>query len=151
MSIINITMRPPRIAAAFTLIAAALHWLWGLINAPRFSLFWPGVVAGLAGAAVMLWAWLLFKRQGLAVCPTAPTLNIIKQGPYRFSRNPMYLGMLLMLLGLALSMGTLPFYLSAFAFFAVMTGTFCPYEEEKLATTFGEAYRSYAKHVRRWI
>jgi protein-S-isoprenylcysteine O-methyltransferase Ste14 len=126
VGIINITMRPPRIAAAFTFLAAASHWLWGLFDGPRFCLFRVGVVSGLAGLFIMMWAWLLFKRLDLAVCPTAPTRNILMQGPYRFSRNPMYLGMVLMLIGLAIGMGTPPFYLSAIAFFAVMNRIFCP-------------------------
>ena len=148
---INITMRPPRIAAVFTFLAAASHGLWVLLDGPHYSLFWIGVVSGNAGFFIMMWAWFLFKRFDLAVCPLAPTMNILMQGPYRFSRNPMYLGMVLMLLGLAAGMGTPPFYLSAIAFFAVMNRIFCPYEEDKLIKAFGEEYRSYAKRVRRWI
>jgi protein-S-isoprenylcysteine O-methyltransferase Ste14 len=70
----------------------------------------------------------------------------------------MYLGMVLMILGLAIGMGTPPFYLSAIAFFAVMNKIFAvmnkifrPYEEDKLTNVFGEQYRSYVKAVPRWI
>jgi protein-S-isoprenylcysteine O-methyltransferase Ste14 len=151
VGIINITMRPPRIAAAFTLIAAVSHWTWVLLGGPRFSLDWVGFVSGLVGFMLMMGAGLMFKRQGLAVCPMAPTREVLMQGPYRFSRNPMYLGMVLMLLGIALAMGTPPFYLSTIAFFSLMNRIFCPYEEDKLTAAFGEEYRSYAKQVRRWI
>jgi protein-S-isoprenylcysteine O-methyltransferase Ste14 len=51
------------------------------------------------GFFFMMWAWWLFKQQDLAVCHTAKTEHITAEGPYRFTRNPMYLGFVLMMLG----------------------------------------------------
>jgi protein-S-isoprenylcysteine O-methyltransferase Ste14 len=148
----NITnMRPPRIAMALTLIAAAVHWSLNLGERTRFSLPWTGLSIGIAGFFLMMWSWWLFKTQHLAVCLPQKTAHIIKAGPYRFSRNPMYLGMILMLLGLALYVGTLPFYLSAIGYFAILNFFFCPYEENKLANAFGKEYIRYRDRVRRWI
>ena len=149
MGIIN--LRPPRIAVALTLIAAAIHWSLLLGERTRFSLAWTGASIGLAGFLLMMWSWLLFKRQNLAVCPTAKTERLTTEGPYHYSRHPMYLGMVLMMLGLALYIGTAPFYLSALAYFATLNFIFCPYEEKKLSDAFGDAYRQYRKTIRRWI
>jgi len=149
MSIVK--MRPPRIAASLTVMAVAFHW-W-LINgeSARFSSAWGGAFLGLAGFVLMMWAWLLFKRQSLAVCLPDRTAYITKAGPYRFTRNPMYLGMVLMMLGLALYLGTAPFYLSAVIYFGILDFFFCPYEESKLTAAFGAEYLRYRKRVRRWI
>jgi protein-S-isoprenylcysteine O-methyltransferase Ste14 len=63
----------------------------------------------------------------------------------------MYLGMMTMLFGLALTLGTLPFYAVAVSFFLIIETTFCPYEEAKLTTAFGESFSRYATRVRRWL
>lgn len=149
MRIIN--MRPPRIAIVLTLVAAALHWCLNKGETIRFTLSWVGIILDLAGFFFMLWAWWLFKQQNLAVCPTARTEHITTEGPYRFTRNPMYLGMALMMLGLALYIGTLPFYLSAIVYFAILNFVFCPYEENKLAESLGDEYIRYRNRVGRWL
>jgi protein-S-isoprenylcysteine O-methyltransferase Ste14 len=78
-------------------------------------------------------------------------MSLIIVGPYRFTRNPMYLGLVLILAGLALGVGTAPFYLSAIAYFMILNFIFCPYEERKLINSFGPEYIEYMTRVRRWI
>lgn len=149
MHIIN--MRPPRIAMALTLIAALIHWSFKLWEPARLSLPLTGVSIGTGGFILMMWSWWLFKQQNLAICPLATTAHITKTGPYRISRNPMYLGMVFMLSGLALYVGTLPFYLSAIGYYVILNVVFVPYEENKLTNAFGSAYREYKVRVRRWV
>lgn len=149
MSIIN--MRPPRIAIVLTLIAAAFHWCLNIWEGMRFSWPWVGALLGLTGFFFMMWAWWLFKRQDIAVCPTARTEHITTEGPYRFTRNTMYLGIVLMMLGLALYIGTMPFYLSTIGYFAILNFAFCPYEENKLVKAIGNEYLQYRNRVRRWL
>lgn len=149
MSIID--MRPPRIAMALTLIAAALHWSLNIWEGVSFSWLWGGVILVLAGFSLMLWSWGLFKIRNIAICPRAKTVRLITNGPYRFTRNPMYLGFVLILAGLALSVGTPPFYLSAIGYFMIINFVFCPYEESKLINSFGAEYIQYLSRVRRWI
>lgn len=146
-----IKMRPPRIAAGLILAAAIVHWFANDSESMRFSSHWGGAFLGMTGIALMMWAWLLFKRQNLAVCLPDRTVYITKTGPYRFTRNPMYLGMVLIMLGLALFIGTAPFYLSAIVYFWILNFAFCPFEENKLATAFGEEYTRYRDRVRRWF
>jgi protein-S-isoprenylcysteine O-methyltransferase Ste14 len=63
----------------------------------------------------------------------------------------MYLGMLIMLTGVAVFMGTLPFYVATATLFAILNFVFCPYEEDKLARTFGRSHEQYRQRVRRWF
>jgi protein-S-isoprenylcysteine O-methyltransferase Ste14 len=106
------------------------------------------IIAGFAG---MIIAWLQFKRSDAAICPTAETSRIIKNGMYRYSRNPMYLGMLLILLGASFIMGTLPSMAAPAVFFLIIDKIFIPYEEDKLLTSFGDSYKVYMTTTRRWL
>jgi protein-S-isoprenylcysteine O-methyltransferase Ste14 len=99
----------------------------------------------------MMWSWLLFKKKDVAICPRAKTARIIQSGPYLISRNPMYLGMIMIMLGPALFVGTVTFYLSVLVYFLVLNIVFCPFEEAKLLTAFGHEYAQYCGNVRRWL
>jgi protein-S-isoprenylcysteine O-methyltransferase Ste14 len=141
--------RPPRIAMGMILIAAAVHWLMPVsVSPPSLA---AGAVTVVSGFLIMLRAWWLFRIQEVAICPTEETTSLITHDIYSVTRNPMYLGMILMLLGIALAVGTLPFYCTAFAYFVIIDFVFCPYEEQKLRNTFGEAFFAYQRQVRRWV
>jgi protein-S-isoprenylcysteine O-methyltransferase Ste14 len=99
----------------------------------------------------MMMAWWQFKERKVAICPTASTSHLITDGIYRFTRNPMYLGMVTMLGGVAVFFGTLPFYVVTIVYFVLMDRLFCLYEEKKLVATFGRDYASYRSKVRRWL
>jgi protein-S-isoprenylcysteine O-methyltransferase Ste14 len=67
------------------------------------------------------------------------------------TRNPMYLGMLIMLAGVAFFFGTLPFSAATAVYFVIIDRWFCRFEEEKLIAAFGRDYEEYRSGVRRWI
>ncbi len=146
-----IDMRPPRIAMALTLIAAAIHWIFDIWDKFNYSSLYAGGSIGIIGFALMMWSWGLFKMGGAPICLPSRSTVLITDGPYLFSRNPMYLGMILTMVGLAFCVGTMPFYFSAIAYFAIINFVFCPYEEKKLRNSFGAEYLQYANKVRRWI
>lgn len=144
-------LRPPRIAG-FLLIVAAL--LYGL-RPPLRHHWWflPGAAALTfsAGCGIMLWAWLLFRRRQNPVCPTARAVTFIRSGPYRLSRNPMYLGMLLMLLAVFVWLGSPVFLAPPLLFFLILQLVFIPFEEERLAQVFPEEFPAFLSHTRRWL
>lgn len=151
MSTTLITYRPPRIAFSLLAIAAVMHWAMPITDPTVFAAPWMGAVFLLAGFTVMMWAWWVFQRHAVAICPTAPTDRLLTRGIYATTRNPMYLGMVAMMLGVALYLGTLPFYIAAFAYLLLIDRVFCAYEEDKLEATFGDEYRRYRARVRRWL
>lgn len=146
-----IAYRPPRIAQLMLLSAILLHWATPLREIRLPALPWPGLAIGSAGCLLVLRAWWLFRRADTAICPTAATSTLITGDVYRLSRNPMYLGMIAMLLGIALGMGTLPFFAATIAYFLVIDRVFIPYEEGKMLREFGDAYRLYLGQARRWL
>lgn len=148
-----LTFKPPRIAFTLLASAGALQ-----LTVPP-ALAWPqlpasptgGAAIAMVGFLIMLRAWWLFRVHATAICPTARTTSLITNDVYRLTRNPMYLGIDLMLLGTALGSGGLFFYLAAATFFLIINFVFCPYEEGKLARAFGDQFRAYCNSVRRWL
>ena len=116
---------------------------------------WPVTGAGLAlVAAGLLLAFgtaRAFPRAGTTVRPFEESTVLLQHGPYRFSRNPIYLGLVLITVGVALRMGTASPWLPIFPFIAVLEYRFVRMEERMLDATFGEAYRQYRGRVRRWL
>ena len=143
---------PPIWAMIYLALAAAGAWAlgWPLV---------PGLPQPLLGGAVFFLAWIapvwafrLFQREGTEVEPTsAANRRLVTRGPYRFSRNPMYLGLAVSTLGLALWIGAWPFFAVPLAVFATAAFVHIPFEEAKMRRQFGAAYDDYAGSVRRWI
>lgn len=143
--------KPPRIAMCLLGIAACLHGMSRTAWLQLPSLPFAASAASPFGFVVMIRAWWLFRREDTAICPTSNTTTLITTDVYRLTRNPMYLGMLLMLLAVALYAGGLFYYVATLTFYAVIDLVFCPYEEQKLGEDFGEAFDNYCNAVRRWI
>lgn len=141
--------RPPRIAMGFVLIAIAAHVLAPLPLHPALPA--TAIITAAAGFLIMIRAWWLFRIAATAICPTATSTSLLTHDIYSVSRNPMYLGIILMLAALALALGTAPFYLAVTGFAIVMNQVFCPYEERKALAEFGDRYQAYAQSVRRWL
>lgn len=105
----------------------------------------------LIGLSLVISARTLFMRTGQNPKPWTPSPELLLNGPYRFTRNPMYLGITLVQFGLGLALGNLwisllaPFSLLIVHFMAVLP------EERYLAEKFGESYQAYLVKVRRYL
>lgn len=105
----------------------------------------------IAGFAVAIAALVAFRRAGTRPEPWKPTAALVTTGPYRFSRNPMYLGFTLLYLGLSLWFGGYWCLLLLPVVLAVMTSGVIRREEAYLERLFGAAYLDYRRQVRRWL
>ncbi len=83
--------------------------------------------------------------------PDGQPNKLVIDGPFRVSRNPIYLGMLFILLGAAISLQSFSGLLIAFIFFLIINFTWIKHEEEKLDTTFNEEWKKYSEKTRRWL
>ena len=111
-----------------------------------------GIVIGLAGLASMFWAVSMFRAAGTAINPTSETNKaLVIKGPYAYTRNPMYLGITLLSLGIAFGVGSLPLFLVPILIFATANWVHIPFEEAKMRRQFGAAFDQYTHKVRRWI
>jgi protein-S-isoprenylcysteine O-methyltransferase Ste14 len=146
-----LTLRPPRIAQALVLTAAALHLWTPLHRLTVFSNLPLALALGVGGLVVMARGWWRFRRSGTPLCPTSMATTLVTDDIYRFTRNPMYLGLVGMLVGLAVGFGSAPFYVAAALYGLILDRVFIPFEEEKLTRQLGEPYRVYRERVRRWL
>ncbi len=143
------SLTPPRIAYLLMTPFGVTGLFVARVLLLPFSLV--GLLPLGAGFWIMLAAHTLFVTRKTGVCPTTPTTRLIEDGPYRFTRNPMYVGMVLILLGIAILVGSPVAVLAPLAFAFLIDQTWIPFEEQKLDERFGEQYREYASKVRRWL
>lgn len=142
---------PPVFFLLALLAAIALHKglpLMQLIDEPWNFIGVLFIAAGLTMAAVSAGA---FARAGTAIRPFEETTVLVTHGFYRFTRNPMYLGMLLVLLGIVIVLGSVSPLLVLPFFVWVIQRRFIVHEESILEEKFGEQYREFKNRVRRWL
>jgi protein-S-isoprenylcysteine O-methyltransferase Ste14 len=143
---------PPIWALIYVLIAATISWFFGLSKLPGLALAPLGISLGAIAWILPVWAIFLFRREGTEVDPTSPTnRKLITSGPYRFTRNPMYLGLIILTLGIAIWVGAWPMFAAPVALFATANWAHIPFEEAKMRRQFGAVYDNYVVRVRRWI
>lgn len=143
--------RPPLVYLASIITGLVLHRAW-----PRPLL--SGVAAAPLGGALVVASLLLFgysvqrfRAAGTPVPARKPTTAIVRTGPYRFSRNPIYLAFSLLQLGIAVWVGSWWLVATLALAVALMHWVVIPREERYLAARFGAEYRDYKASVRRWL
>jgi protein-S-isoprenylcysteine O-methyltransferase Ste14 len=116
---------------------------------------WLRIAAGAAGLAVLLaldsTAMARFSRAGTPFNPARPARALVTDGPYRWTRNPMYIGMAALYAGLAVAAGVLWALALLPLVLLVVDRAIIPREERHLAAAFGDQYERYRARVRRWL
>lgn len=119
-----------------------------LIEPPITYLGWVLFGLGIAVALAVNWR---FKRAGTPIRPFEESTALVTDGPFAFSRNPIYLGAVVGLFGIFVVLGSLSPLAVIPPFVYIIRTRFIAVEERMLEAAFGEAYRDYMKRVRRWI
>jgi len=112
---------------------------------------WIGAALFAAGLTIVAGAFRLFSRAGTSIPVDKPTTAIVTSGPYRFSRNPIYIALTAAYLGLAVAVDSLWAVVLLAAVLAVMRYGVIAREEAYLERKFGAEYRAYKARVRRWL
>ena len=121
----------------------------GIIYFSSLSLATLLIAAGIFLAA---WGRSAFAAAGTEIIPASATnKKLVTSGPFRFTRNPMYLGVSVLNLGIAFYAGTLPFFAVPILLFLLCNVVFIPFEEAKMQRQFNDQYAEYCRRVRRWI
>jgi protein-S-isoprenylcysteine O-methyltransferase Ste14 len=146
---------PPAIPLLTVLAGVGLNRLWPIdlgFGFPAPERYWVGglIVAG----AVLGLGWrsvVQLRRTGQSENPWKPTTEIVERGPFRFTRNPMYLQMVLVCIGIAVAMMNLwILILTPICAWLLQRFAILP-EERYLERKFGETYLAYKRRVRRWL
>lgn len=143
----------PPILVLLLILALVPLALWHPDNlAPmRVDRAMPWDVPLILGAVVLTWAFAHFKRQRAEIHTFKQPKTLVTDGPFRFSRNPMYLGFLLIVTAAAFFVNTWCALLAPLVFFSAAVFWYVPHEERRMRQTFGSAYDDYAWATRRWI
>jgi protein-S-isoprenylcysteine O-methyltransferase Ste14 len=148
----RVIIRPPLAWGLAVIAGLALDWLVPLGFLPAaVPARWLGAAVFVLALALFAWAIVTVTRAGSNVPTNRPTTTIVESGPYRFTRNPIYLGMVLALIGLAIAFNTLWLLLSLVPFALVIRYGVVAREEAYLERKFGDPYRGYRSRVRRWL
>jgi protein-S-isoprenylcysteine O-methyltransferase Ste14 len=147
---------PPLLYAAGIGAGYLLHWYWpvrpvptgsGLVLVAR-AVGWVFITASIM---LPIWAVRLFHHADTTPNPMRPTTALVFTGPYRFTRNPMYLGLALLQAGLAMVTNALWPLLTLAPVIMAVRRLVIDREERYLEAKFGEEYRAYKTRVRRWL
>ena len=142
---------PPTLLGIAIAAMIAVHCLLPVIRVIGWPWTLLGVVPIAFGVAWNIWADQLFKKHQTTVKPHVAPTTLVQAGPFRFSRNPMYVGMTAIVVGVAVGLGSLAPMAILVGFIALLAGVFVPMEERAMRQTFGDAWRDYAQRVRRWL
>lgn len=112
---------------------------------------WAGAVLALAGIGVIFWSGLWFLRKKTTIEPHEEPTTLITQGPFRLSRNPIYLAMVVILLGVVLWQGGLSGLVLPPIFMVLLSRRFILPEEQGLRDHFGAAAQDYMQATKRWL
>jgi protein-S-isoprenylcysteine O-methyltransferase Ste14 len=148
----HVIVRPPLAWGLAVIAGLALDWLVPVPFLPGdVPAGWLGATVFVLALALFAWAIVTMTRAGTNVPTNQPTTTIVERGPYRFTRNPIYLGMFLGLIALAIAFDNLWLLLMLVPFALVIRYGVVAREEAYLDRKFGDRYRGYRSRVRRWL
>lgn len=148
----GVVLPPPIVLLIALAVGLALHWLhhWPIFQQGTLHISF-GAALGAAGIALAIWSMRTMRLAGTRYETSRPTSSIVSHGPYRFTRNPIYLAMLLLLLGVGIAFNSGLILLMLLPFYLVIRYGVIAREEVYLQHKFGADYQAYTETVRRWL
>jgi len=146
---LSVLLRPPIVFLHAISLGCTLNFVWPLRFLPS-SVVWLGPVVSLCAVLLFLFSVQEFRAAGTPVRGTQRTVTIVRTGPFRFSRNPIYLSFILFALGLSVWLNDLWLIVTLVPAVGFIRGLVIPREERFLERNFRDVYFSYKTSVRRW-
>jgi protein-S-isoprenylcysteine O-methyltransferase Ste14 len=147
-----VKLPPPVWVLIFILAAGAISALMPWRAMMNLRLVPLGAILVVLGLVMPVWAFTLFQREGTEVNPVSKANRaLVTSGPFALTRNPMYLGLVIVSLGIAFWVGALPMFAVPILTFAVANWVHIPFEEAKMRRQFGAAFDAYTAKVPRWV
>ena len=147
----DVVDRPPAVTGAALGMGVVLHLLFPVEIVPGLPTWVLGIPVAIVSLALFLLSVREFSRHGTPVRGTEPVTTIVATGPYRFSRNPIYLSFVLLQLGIALTANSVWILLMVIPTLLYLSFGVIAREEGYLARKFGDEYGGYRNSVRRWL
>jgi protein-S-isoprenylcysteine O-methyltransferase Ste14 len=147
----GVVVRPPLIYLGAFLIVLVCRRFWPMPIDAEGRVLWPGVALVALAIGIAIWGRRTMAAAGTNINPALPAKTIVSSGPFRFSRNPLYLSLTLMYLGLTVAVNTWWGFVVLIPLVIVMHAGVVLREERYLEKKFGEPYRQYRARVRRYL
>jgi protein-S-isoprenylcysteine O-methyltransferase Ste14 len=147
----RVRVMPPVYLLAAIVAMAALDWLLPVGAALPTPWRWLGLSPLIGGLLFGGLAAIRFRKHQTTIKPGQVSKLLMTDGPYRFTRNPIYVGMVLVLAGVALLLGGIAAWFVLPVFIWLIARNVIPVEESMLEKRFGQEYHDYRARVRRWI
>lgn len=144
-------LRPPVLLLLSLALSIALHWFLPGLPLSPVPWHWIGVPVMVAGIALIGWSVRVFDRARTSYIPGDRSKVLLVRGPFRWTRNPIYVGMATISAGVALLLNDAMALLGTVAYVVAVTRLFIVREEALLAKRFGASYRAYRARVGRWL
>ncbi len=150
----DVVVKPPILFAGALVLGCLLSWLVPLgpgLGGANLRALAAGAALAIAGLALGLFSIREFKQAGTSVVPGEPSTMLIERGPYKFTRNPIYIGMVILYFGLAVMLTSAWMLLLLIPVLIVLQRGVVEREETYLTAKFGDAYRQFQARVPRWL
>lgn len=142
---------PPYLVLVSVLVMAGLRFLVPVEILVWFPFNLLGVLFFFAGLAISLWSSRKFKRVGTNINTFYEPGVLVTDGPFRYTRNPMYLGFALLLIGVSVLFGAFTSFLVPLVFILITNRWYIQFEERWMMDKFGHQYDDYRRKTRRWL
>ena len=147
----GVVVRPPLLYGGMFIAALVLRTFWPMPILRHPVTPWLGLVLLMLGLAIVIPGRRALQAAGTNVNPSLPTTAIVASGPFRFSRNPLYVGLTLLYCGLTLAVNTWWGFILLLPILIIMHRGVVLREERYLREKFGDAYRQYCSRVARYL
>lgn len=147
----KIKIMPPMIFYIFIILSLILDFIFPIKKIISYPYNYFGLLLILFGIIIDVWAWSLFRKKKTTLNPYKIPSKLETNGPFKISRNPMYLGMDLVLLGLSIFLGSLSTFIFPILFIFLIEKLFIIFEGKSLEKRFGRPYLDYKEKVRKWV
>ncbi len=146
-----VVARPPLLYGAAFVVVLVFRWFWPMPIFDNAAALWPGLALVMFAVGIALWGRRALLAAGTNVNPSLPTTAIVTSGPFRFSRNPLYMALTLLYFGLTLAVNTWWGIVVLVPLLIIMHRGVVLREERYLEAKFGESYRQYCSVIRRYL
>lgn len=147
----GVIILPPYLYGGFLLLAIILEFMWGMDFFAWGAQLALGILLISFGAGLTTWCVELFSKVGTPLPPNKPTRELVTKGPYGFSRNPIYVALSAIYLGLCVVFDLIWGVLLIVPLIYILKKFVIEKEENYLETHFGQSYLAYKNRVRRWF
>jgi protein-S-isoprenylcysteine O-methyltransferase Ste14 len=147
----HLLLLPPSLFVLSAALMILLDRLLPIVQLCQHPQRWSGLLLVVLGLAIARWHARLFVRIGTNIQTFGEPGTLTREGLFAYSRNPMYLGFVLALCGLAIALGSLTVWMPVLAYAVLLDRWHIRFEEAAMARRFGDEYAAYRSQVRRWL